>query len=322
MFVLRWFDKLVIGRRADKRRTVHAKDSQTTGYLMVFIAGALWGIIGPLMTVMSDAGASAGTISLVRVAFAFIIMLPITLIRSGTASLRLDARALVACALLGIVCHGVYNVFYVYAVTLCGVATAAVLLNVAPVFGLVFAVLLFKEAPTGLKVCALAIDVIGCVLVVTGGNFTTLTFSIVGVLCGIGAGLTYALTAVFGRIAGNRTDPFVMSTISYLFATVFMVVWEQPWVNTPVLNETVIGAGFVLALVPTALAYVLYYYGVNRIRENSKVPVVASIETVVATACGVLLYQEQLPAAAFAGIILVLASIALMSWNPKPRASR
>jgi DME family drug/metabolite transporter len=80
----------------------------------------------------------------------------------------------------------------------------------------------------------------------------------------------------------------------------------------------VLGAGFVLALVPTALAYVLYYYGVQRIRENSKVPVVASIETVVATVFGVLLYHEALPPAAFGGIVLVLASIVLMSWQPKP----
>lgn len=295
---------------------------QSTGYLMVFIAGALWGVIGPLMTVMSDAGASADTISLVRVAFAFAIMLPLTLAKSGARALRIDARALIACALLGIVCHGIYNMFYAYAVTLTGVATAAVLLNVAPIFGLVFSVLLFRETPTGLKVCALAVDVAGCILVVTGGDLTGLGFSAIGVLCGIGAGLTYALTAVFGRIAGNRTDPFVMSTYSYLFAALFMVLWEQPWAAPPVLNGTVLGAGFLLALVPTALAYVLYYYGVQRIRENSKVPVVASVETVVATAFGVLLYHEALPPAALAGIVLVLTSIALMSWQPKPRAPK
>jgi DME family drug/metabolite transporter len=203
-------------------------NAQTTGYLMVFFAGALWGVIGPLMTVMANAGATADSISLVRVAFAFLIMLPLTLAKSGAHALRIDLRALVACALLGVVCHGVYNVFYAYAVTLTGVATAAVLLNVAPIFGLVFAVLLFRETATGLKLCALAVDVMGCILVVTGGDFTNLGFSTIGVLCGIGAGLTYALTAVFGRIAGNRTDPFVMSAYSYLFAAVFMALWEQP----------------------------------------------------------------------------------------------
>ena len=72
---------------------------------------------------------------LLRVAFAFLIMLPLALVRSGAQALRVDAKTLAACALLGIICHGIYNVFYAYVVTLCGVATAAVLLNIAPVFG-------------------------------------------------------------------------------------------------------------------------------------------------------------------------------------------
>jgi DME family drug/metabolite transporter len=283
---------------------------------MVFIAGALWGTIGPLMTVMSDAGASAAEISLVRVVFAFLIMVPITLVRSGSGALRISGRALVACALLGIVCHGIYNVFYAYAVTACGVATAAVLLNVAPIFGLLFAVLLFKEAPTGLKILAMIGDALGCMLVVNGGDFSSFGGSGFGVLCGIGAGLTYALTAVFGRIAGNRTDAFVMSTYSYLFASLFMIVWEQPWSASMSINGTVLIAGFALALVPTAIAYVIYYEGVTRIRENSKVPVVASIETVVAAAFGILLYHESIGPAGIGGIVLVLASIALMSLRP------
>lgn len=285
-------------------------------YLLVLIAGALWGTIGPLMSAMSDAGASATTISLLRVVFAFLIMLPITLARSGAAALRIRAKTLAACVLLGIVCHGIYNVLYAHAVTLCGVATAAVLLNVAPVFGLVFSIALFGETATGLKLAAMAIDVLGCALVVTGGNFSALTFSAAGVLCGAGAGATYALTAVLGRIAGNRTDPFVMSTYSYLFASLFMMLWAQPWAAPLNANAIVLGAGFVLALVPTALGYVIYYKGVTGIRENSKVPVVASIETVVAAAFGILLYHEALGLAGLLGIALVLASIALMSWHP------
>lgn len=295
---------------------------ESRGYLLVFVAGALWGTIGPLMSGMADAGASATEISLLRVVYAFLFMLPLTLARSGAHALRIDAKALLACALLGIICHGIYNVFYAYAVTLCGVATAAVLLNIAPIFGLLFAAVLFKETTTGLKLTAVAVDILGCVLVVTGGNFSALTFSVFGVLCGVGAGVTYAMTAVLGRIAGHRTDPFVMSTYSYLFASLFMVLWAHPWAAPLNMNGPVIGFGAVLALVPTALGYVIYYAGVNRIRENSKVPVVASMETVVAAAFGLLLYHEPLGPAGLCGIVLVLASIAMMSWRPHPKARR
>jgi DME family drug/metabolite transporter len=289
---------------------------------MVFSAGALWGVIGPLMRVMSDAGSSSALTSFLRMAFAFLIMLPLTLLKSGPKSLRVSPRTLLACALLGLICHGVYNVFYAVAVTTAGVTTSAVLLDVAPVFGLGVSAVLFHEHVTPLKIAAVLVDVVGCVLVVTGGNFSQASFSVVGVLCGLGAGLTYALTAPIGKLASSDADSFVVSTYSYLFASLFVFVYLRPWSQPVELNGTILGAGFVLALVPTAIAYVLYYYGVERIEENGKVPVIASIETVVAALFGVLAYHEELGLAGLAGIVMVLASVAMMSSSGRSRAER
>lgn len=53
------------------------------------------------------------------------------------------------------------------------------------------------------------------------------------------------------------------------------------------LSLEVWGIALLYGLIPTALAYLLYYYGVARIRENSKVPVLASIETVIALLFGI-----------------------------------
>ena len=69
---------------------------------------------------------------------------------------------------------------------------------------------------------------------------------------------------------------------------------------------------FLYALIPTAIAYLLYYMGVQKIRETSRVPVIASIETVVSVSCGVFLYGEHLKYANFAGIGMVLASIIII----------
>ena len=80
------------------------------GTVLIFIAGCLWGSIGLFIRLMSDAGASAATISFLRMALAFVILLVVTVIRSGISAFRVSGRTLFFSAMLGLVCHGVYNV--------------------------------------------------------------------------------------------------------------------------------------------------------------------------------------------------------------------
>ena len=114
---------------------------QNRGAALVFITGCLWGSIGLFIRLMSDAGASVAAISFLRMAFAFIILAIVTVARSGISAFRVSGRTLLFSAALGLVCHGVYNVFYSWAVTLAGVTVSAVLLRIAPVFTAIISVL-------------------------------------------------------------------------------------------------------------------------------------------------------------------------------------
>ena len=183
------------------------------GSILVFIAGCLWGSIGLFIRLISDAGASAITISFLRMAFAFVILLVVTLIRSGISVFRVSKRILFFSAMLGLICHGVYNVFYSWAVVQIGVTVSAVLLNVAPVFTAILSAIFFHERITSHKCIALLINVIGCVLAATGGQFTASSLSISGIFFGVVSGFCYALTAIFGKLAGEDSDPFVRSPV-------------------------------------------------------------------------------------------------------------
>lgn len=291
------------------------KEKNTTfehGAVLIFIAGCLWGSIGLFIRWMSDAGASAATISFLRMLFAFLIMFVVTVIRSGISAFRVSGRTLFFSAMLGLVCHGVYNVFYSLAVVQIGVTVSAVLLNVAPVFTAILSVIFFHEQITSHKCIALIINVAGCVLAATGGEFTSASLSILGILFGIASGLCYALTAIFGKLTGEDSDPFVVSTYSYLFAAVFLAVFMRPWAVPITLSPSIMGIGFFYALIPTAIGYVFYYQGVQKIQESSKVPVIASMETVMAAILGVLVLGEKLTAMHYLGIIIVMVSIVLM----------
>ena len=244
--------------------------------------------------------------------FAFVILFVVTVIRSGISAFRVSKRVLFFSAMLGLVCHGLYNVFYSWAVMRIGVTVSAVLLNVAPVFTAILSALFFHERVTSHKCIALVVNVIGCVLAATGGQFTAASLSVSGILFGVTSGLCYALTAIFGKLAGDDSDPFVVSTYSYLFAALFLAVFMRPWETPITLTLPIAWLGFLYALIPTAIGYLLYYQGVQQIQESSKVPVIASMETVTATILGVLVLGERLTGLHYLGIVVVMVSIVLM----------
>lgn len=290
------------------------KNLEYSGYALVFIAGALWGTIGLFVKQMQANGASALQISFLRVAFAFVLMFVITLLKNGRKSFVVSKKALFYSMLLGVVCHGIYNIFYCYAVMLAGVTISAVLLNVAPVFTFLVSAICFSEKADLRKMIALVINIVGCILAATGGKIDVATVALTGLLCGVGAGICYGMTAIFGRYAAENTDPFVMSTYSYLFAALLLLIPSTPWKDISVLtNNKVLWYGFLLALIPTAIAYVIYYYGLQQITESSKAPVIASVETVVAAVLGIMVYRETIGQFHILGIIAVLFSIYLMN---------
>ena len=293
--------------------------TETAAVLQILSAGLLWGLVGPLVKLMELNGSTAASTSFIRMGFAFLIMGAFTVMRFGPRSLIIDKKTLIACAALGVVSNGIYNVIYTMAIANAGMAVSAVLLNTAPIFTTICSVILFREGVSLLKVVALVINVIGCSLAATGGQFDVATVSLLGIACGIGSGFTYGMAAIITRIAGSSTNTYVMSTYSYLFALITITVLFQPWSCPDSYNPATIGYGFLLALVPTSLAYLLYYKGILKMRETSKVPIIASVEMVATAVISVIFFGEHLSPIAIAGIGMVIASIALMNLKIRAR---
>ncbi len=287
--------------------------SEKQGNLFIFITGVLWGLIGVFVKELQRSQATAEQISFMRVGFAFLIMAVLCLGRYGLQSFRVSRRTLAICALLGVVCHGVYNICYSYAVMRAGVAVSAVLLDIAPVFALLWSRILFGEKFSKWKLLAVGVNVAGCVLTVTNGRLDVQTFALSGIFFGAGAGICYSLTAVIGKFAIEKTNPFIINMYSFLAAALFLGVRMQIGRRSFSVSARTCVWGFLYALVPTAIAYVFYYQGISKVTENSRVPVIASVEIVVAAILGVAVYREPLGFASGIGIVLVLLSIVLMN---------
>ena len=277
--------------------------------LLVFAAGILWGTIGLFVNELNALGASGSLISFMRMAFALVIMTAAALAKHGKGIILRDKKALFFCALIGIISNGLFNIFYTTSIRLNGMGIASVLLYTAPVFTAIASRLIFREKFSRLKVFALGLNIAGCILTVTGGDFSGGNVNVLGVLAGLGSGFGYGMAAVFGKLAGERTDALLVSVYSYMFAAIFLFVFMRPEF---VGGARVAGLGFMYALIPTALAYLVYYIALRKIRDTSRVPVIASIEPVTAIIIGTVFYGEKIGAANFIGVAVVLISIIIM----------
>jgi drug/metabolite transporter (DMT)-like permease len=195
-----------------------------------------------------------------------------------------------------------------------GMATAAVFLYTSPVYVALISRLFFREPLTGNKIIAILINIAGCILTVTGGDFSDMKISGFGLVMGILAGFTYALLPVLSRTGADREDPYTAAFYGQAFGTLLLFFLIRPYQGigtdfTWQILLVLIGFG----IVPSAMGYIVYYEGIRRVTETSRIPVLASVETVVAALIGLLAFGQELGVVKITGIALVLCSIAIMN---------
>ena len=289
-------------------------DGNIRKYALIMVSGILWGTIGLFVKVLDARGSTSEYTTFMRMFFAFLLLFAITLAKEGTASFRIGRSTLISCALLGFVSMSLNNLCYTNAVSRLGMSLAAAILYMAPIFTSIQSKLLFHEKIGRSKLIALAFNVLGCVLAATGGRLSLEGVSVIGLLFGIGAAFAYSTQNIFGRLATDEASPFVVATYNFFFAAVFTLVVARPFstIGDPFEPQLLIW-GLLFGFIPTTIAYLLYFAGIQGLTETSKVPVFCSLELVVATVLGGLLFNENLPPASLAGTAMILISIMLMN---------
>ena len=289
-------------------------DKTVHKYALIMLSGILWGTIGLFVKVLDAKGSTSEYTTFMRMTFAFLLLLTISLVKEGPGAFRIGRRTLLSCALLGFVSMSLNNLCYTNAVNRLGMSLAAAILYMAPIFTSIQSKLLFHENIGRNKLIALAFNVLGCVLAATGGKLSLEGVSVVGLLFGIGAAFAYSTQNIFGRLATDEASPFVVATYNFFFAAVFTLAVARPFagMNDP-FDPQILMWGLLFGLIPTTIAYLLYFAGIQGLKETSKVPVFCSLELVVATMLGGLLFNEELPPASLLGTVLILISIMLMN---------
>lgn len=281
--------------------------------IYVLLAGALWGFMGVLVRTLNAQELGSMEICFVRGLVTFVVMLAGLFILDRKA-LKIKLKDIWCFIGTGAFSVAFFNFCYFKTMTLTSLSVAAVLLYTAPAFVMLMSALLFKEKLSGRKLLALLLAFLGCAFVsgIVGGAGT---LSGIGILYGLGAGFGYALYSIFGRYALIRGYSSVtISFYTFLFATVSTFFFADAGEVLRVVGSSggLLLKTVLLVLLVTLLPYLSYTKGLNGM-ENGTASVLASIEPVVATLVGMLLYKERLNVWNALGICLVLGSIILIN---------
>lgn len=285
------------------------------GYIQVIAAGILWGTIGVFANFLEVMGLAPLPLAFFRLFSGTLLLIPMMILQGkGFSLFKISRRGLISCVFIGVFSQGLYNLFYMYAIQENGMSTAAVLLYTSPVFVAVMSRVFFREPLTGNKLLAILLNMAGCALTVTGGSLTGLKNSVFGILLGLGAGLTYALMPVFSRIGADQEQPLTSAFYGLGFGALALFFLNRTWkgMGTPFtipMLWMIIGYG----LIPTVFGYIVYFSGLRKVKETSIVPILTSVETVTAAIIGFTAFHDAFSGGKLIGIVLVVASIAVMN---------
>lgn len=283
------------------------------GSLEILLTGIIWGFIGFFVKELYMSGATPALSAFFRVSFACLFAIFVSLILYGPKSFILTREQLIWCFLDGILTQGIFNYCYSTCVEKTGVAIAAVLLYTSPVFNAIISYIAFKEKLGFKRNIILIINMIGSIIAATALDFSFKTISVFGILMGLLSGLTYGAAPVLGKYANKNPHLFVVIAYNELFATIFLLIFTKPFNGIEMFTNRLLIYGALYGVLITGIAYMFYYDGVKRMTEMSIIPVIASIEIVVAAFVGIIFYKEPLNIVNFIGIAIVIVSIIAMS---------
>lgn len=287
-------------------------------YLMIAFGASLWGIIAIFVRELKDAGLTEMEIVTVRVAFASLFLVLIGGLRYRD-QFFIHVRKLPLFIGTGIFSIVFFNYCYFSTINQMNVSIAVILLYTSPAIVVILSFIFLKEPLHKKKVGAVVGTIIGCIFVAGMSAEQTSSITLVGLLTGLGSGLGYALYTIFGKLALNHYKPFTVTLYTFIVATVALLPFSGIWGKLDILfSLKVLFYSVGLGLIPTVLAYFVYTWGLGK-TEGSKAAVIATVEPVVATIVGILIYQEQMSVGQFLGALLILASVILVNLPEKAR---
>ena len=293
------------------------------GYLLGFSAAIAWASTSPLIKYLLDTyGVPSLTLAFWRDAFIALalggVLLSLGRRQSDRHTLLVGWSDLRGLALTGLISVGVYHALWVWSIVLNGAALAVVLIYTYPTFVTLGAWLFFGERIGKQHVAALLLAFAGCVLLVRAYDPHVLQVSWLGIVVGLGCGVTHAGYVLSSQRAVTRHSPWITLFFTMLFGAIALLVLglclQHPASLLAVGSGTLPWAIlFVLAIGPTLGGYALFTLALQHI-PGRVASLLVMIEAPIASLLAVVWLGEQLRWPQVIGMVLILGAAMLPAF--------
>ena len=296
---------------------METKNSSKLGIALIIGAGCFWGSMGIFVRKLTSFGFSAIQIVSIRITLAALIFSLVLLIKDRR-GFKISPKDIPLFLGLGFGSILFFTVCYFTAITMMPLSTAAILLYTSPVWIMLMSILFFHEKLDKRKLIALVLAFAGCVLVsgISGHGMT-----VTGLLVGLGSGIGYGLYSILGKIALRKYSSYTVTTYTFIFAAAGSWIINQPAdMISKFSSSQDLGFLFILcfltALITAVIPFLSYTLGLESV-EASKAGIIATIEPMVATLIGIIVFAEKLTIMSGAGILLILAAVVILNLKLK-----
>ena len=294
---------------ASSRRGSPAAPSRR-GFLLVVLAALCWGTSGLSGRVVADrSDLSPLDVAWSRLAIGAVALLAAWALTSRRRTVRVPLTRPVAVR-LALVAAGLaaYQLAYFSAVARAGVSIATlVALGLAPLLIAVGAVLLGHGRPNAATLTALVVALAGLSLLVgVSAGADSGTAVLLGALTATGSALGYAVVTLAG---GGVPAGVPVTLVGFAGGAVLLTPAVLAGGIAVPTDPVAIGVLIYLGLVPSALAYGLFFTGVRTV-PGAVASIVTLLEPLTATALATAFLGERLAPGAVVGGLLLLAAVA------------
>ena len=278
------------------------------GYGFAIVAACMWATLGLFYTRLEAYGLSRLTIVFYRAAVAAVALFLVLGWRRRD-WLRIERRDYLLFGAFGLTGVAAFFVVYIYAIGLTGMGIAAVLMYTAPAWVTLLSAVFFKEQLTGAKGLAVLLACGGCGLIGQVYDLTSVRLNLLGILAGLGAGLTYGLYTLFSKVAQNRYTAWTTLAYALGLGALFMLPLQSAAdLTRAATTPTTLLWLLMMGLGPTLGGGVAFNAALRRI-PASNASIIATIEPAVATLLGWLFLKERLEPLQLLGAGLILVAV-------------
>lgn len=290
-------------------------------WLLIIALSVIWGASFFFVEVAVDT-MTPFTIVLVRVGMAAIALWAFVLATGR--KLPQEKRVWGGLLILGLLNNVLPFSLLTWGQTIIDSSLASILNAFSPVFSVILAHFFTREERlTPNRIIGVLFGWAGVALLIGVSSLGQDPMAVLGQIAGLGAALLYAVAALFGRRFKNL-DPVVVAAAMLTGSTIIMIpvafVLEQPLSLAPTAITWAALAG--LALVSTALAYIIYFTVLARAGATNLL-LVTFLIPVSAIFLGVTVLGESPSWNTFAGMAMIFAGLAAIDgrvikrfWKP------